>query len=167
MTMKRFAVMILALMLMTAASALADNALLLVELPQDVQMVEDVQFDDGDFIQTYQAGGVTVQLLRYAAFDMSIDELIGSEWTGAQNVTVLPLDSVGSYPASGVQLSCAQEGAGMLDVTLVRVDTGSGVLVFEAAWAQGDAQAAAAVQAMMDSMDVLNVDAVASEAEVG
>jgi hypothetical protein len=108
-----------------------------------------------------------VQLLRYAAFDMSIDELIGSEWTGAQNVTVLPLDSVGGYPASGVQLSCAQEGAGMLDVTLVRVDTGSGVLVFEAAWAQGDAQAAAAVQAMMDSMDVLNVDAVASEAEVG
>ena len=34
MTMKKFAVMILALMLMTAAAALADNALLLVELPQ-------------------------------------------------------------------------------------------------------------------------------------
>lgn len=161
MNMKKFAVMILALMLM-ATAALADGAVLLVELPQDAQMVEDIQFDDGDFIQTYQAGGVTVQLLRYAAFDMTLDDLIGSEWTGAQNVTVLPLESVGGYPASGVQLVCAQDGAGTMDVTLVRVDTGDGVLVFEAVAAQGDAGAAAAVQAMIDTMNVLG-----SEAEVG
>lgn len=161
MNMKRFAVMILALLMM-ATAALADGAVLLVELPQDAQMVEDIQFDDGDFIQTYQAGGVTVQLLRYAAFDMTLDDLIGSEWTGAQNVTVLPLESVGGYPASGVQLACAQDGAGMVDVTLVRVDTGDGVLVFEAVAPQGDANAAAAVQAMIDTMNVLG-----SEAEVG
>lgn len=166
MNMKKFVTLILMLVMMSAA-ALADSAVLLVELPQDAQMIEDIRFDDGDFIQTYQAGGMTVQLLRYASFDMSIDELIGSEWTGAANVTALSLDQVGGYPASGVQFSCVQEGQGTLDVTLVRVDTGDGVLVFEAVAAQGDAGAAQTVKAMLDSMSVLAVDAQAAEDEVG
>jgi len=166
MTMKKFVTLILVLVMMSAA-ALADSAVLLVELPQDAQMIEDIRFDDGDFIQTYQAGGMTVQLLRYASFDMSIDELIGSEWTGAANVTALALDQIGGYPASGVQLSCVQEGQGALDVTLVRVDTGDGVLVFEAVAAQGDAGAAQTVEAMLASMSVLADDAPAAEDEVG
>jgi len=164
--MKRFAMLVLALLL-TATAALADGAVLLVELPQDAQMVEDIQFDDGDFIQTYQANGMMVQLLRYAAFDMTLDELIGSEWAGAQNVTALALESVGGYPASGVQLDCAQEGQGVQNVTIVRVDTGDGVLVFEAVAAQGDAAAAQAVEAMLASMSVLSEGAGGTEAEVG
>ena len=164
--MKKFATLILMLMLMTAAAACAQSAVLLVELPQDVLMVEDIQFDDGDFIQTYQAGGVTVQLLRYASFDMTLDELIGSEWTGAQNVRALAIDQVGGYPASGVQLSCAQDGQGMLDVTLVRVDTGAGVLVFEAVAAQGDVSGANTVETMLSTMSVLG-GAQDAEAEVG
>ena len=67
---KMFAVMLAVLLLMPAL-ALAQGSVLMVELPQDAQMVENVAFDDGDFIQTYQlAGGASVQLLRYAAFDM-------------------------------------------------------------------------------------------------
>ena len=58
---------------MLPALALATGSVLMVELPQDAQMVENVEFDDGDFIQTYQlSGGARVQLLRYASFDMTL-----------------------------------------------------------------------------------------------
>ena len=82
-------------------------------------------------------------------------------------MTALSLDQVGGYPASGVQFSCVQEGQGTLEVTLVRVDTGDGVLVFEAVAAQGDAGAAQTVEAMLASMSVLADDAPAAEDEVG
>ena len=59
---------VLALMLTGAAFADQENApVMLVKLPEDAQMVENVAFDDGDFVQTYQLnGGAYVQLLRYA-----------------------------------------------------------------------------------------------------
>ena len=168
MNMKKFAVMILALMLM-ATAALADGPVLLMEMPQDVQMVEDVMFDDGDFVQTYQlGGGASVHLLRYAAFDMTIDELIASEWDGAQNVAAMAISSVGGHPAMGVTLSSVHDGAGMVEVTIIMVDYGAGKLVFEAVVPQGNAQAAASVKQMIATMDVLSDGAAGSdEAEVG
>ena len=49
---------VLALMLTGAAFADQENApVMLVKLPEDAQMVENVAFDDGDFIQTYQLSG--------------------------------------------------------------------------------------------------------------
>ena len=160
MTMKRMAMLVLAFALALAAPAYADEAVLLVQLPEDAQMVENVAFDDGDFIQTYQRGGMTVQLLRYASFDMTLGDLVESEWTGSTDVQALEIAQAGGYPAEGVKLSYTQEG-GAVDVTLVLVRCGGSTLVFTAVVPQGDEENAALAEAMVRSMDVL------SEAEVG
>lgn len=161
--MRRMAVLLLAMALMVPAFALAEGPVLLMDMPENVQMVENVMFDDGDFIQTYQLSGMNVHLARYGAFDMSLEELVASEWAGAENVTALSLENVGGYSAMGVSLSCPQDGAGAVDVTIILVDSGAGVLVFEAIAAQGDTGSAALVESMINSMDVLSGD----EAEVG
>jgi len=159
--------MLILAMMLTVSAALAQSPVLLVDMPQDAQMIENVMFDDGDFIQTYQfAGTANVHLLRYEAFDMTIDDMIASEWVGAQNVAAMPIESVGGYPASGVTLSCAQDGMGTVDVTIVMVDYGSGKLVFEAVIPQGDSTGAAAAQAMLQSLQVLGEEN-GAEAEVG
>ena len=63
--MKKFVAALLALMLTIPALAVGENAVLLVELEQGAQMVENVSFEDGDFIKTYQlSGGASVQLVR-------------------------------------------------------------------------------------------------------
>ncbi|MBQ7785922.1 MAG: hypothetical protein IJ381_07230 [Clostridia bacterium] len=164
--MKKLVMLVLAMMLMVSF-ALAQSPVLLMEMPQDAQMIENVMFDDGDFIQTYQlAGSANVHLLRYEAFDMTIDDMIASEWVGAQNMTAMDIDSIGGYPASGVTLSCAQDGADMVDVAIVMVDYGAGKLVFESVVPQGDSAGAAAVQAMIQSLRVLGGED-STEAEVG
>ena len=62
---------LLTLALLLAGAAFADQEdapVLLVQLPEDAQMVENVAFDDGDFIQTYQlSGGAYVQLAALRA----------------------------------------------------------------------------------------------------
>ena len=42
------------LLMLVPALALAGDEVMLVELPQSAQMVENVSFEDGDFIQSYQ-----------------------------------------------------------------------------------------------------------------
>ena len=166
--MKRMFACLLALLVLPAL-ALSEGPVLLLELPQDAQMVENVQFDDGDFIQTYQlSGGARVQLLRYGAFDMTLDELVASEWVGCTNAQDLALGSVGGYPASGLRLHDQEDGQDALDVTVVLVDAGEATLVFEAVFPQalGDAQIRALVDGMIDSMDVQG-GAAGSSAEVG
>ncbi|MBQ2991511.1 MAG: hypothetical protein IJD60_09540 [Clostridia bacterium] len=164
--MKKVCLCILALMLLPVC-ALGDGPVLLMEMPEDVQMVEDVAFDDGDFIQTYQLGGTSVHLLRYTAFDMTLEELVQSEWTDARDISALALSSVGSCTASGVRLSAGGEGAELVDVTIIVADYGEGKLVFEAVVPKTDAQGAAAVQKMIDTMDVLTDGVKSLEDEVG
>ena len=79
---------VLALMLTGAAFADQENApVMLVKLPEDAQMVENVAFDDGDFIQTYQlSGGAYVQLLRYAQGDVTLDGIVAGDWPGATDI---------------------------------------------------------------------------------
>lgn len=58
--MKKLMIGLTALMLMLSGlvCAWAEEApVLLVQLPEDAQMVENVAFDDGDFVQTYQLNG--------------------------------------------------------------------------------------------------------------
>ena len=90
---------LLTLALLLAGAAFADQEdapVLLVQLPEDAQMVENVAFDDGDFIQTYQlSGGAYVQLLRYMQSDVTIDGLVAGDWPGATNVQALDLKTVG------------------------------------------------------------------------
>ena len=84
---------VLALLLTGAAFADQEDApVLLVQLPEDAQMVENVAFDDGDFVQTYQlSGGAYVQLLRYARSDVTLDGIIAGDWPGATDVQSLDL----------------------------------------------------------------------------
>ena len=167
--MKKIYAVLLALMLMVPAMAFAENASLLVELEQGAQMVENIAFEDGDFIQTYQlSGGARVQLLRYASFDMTLGDLFASEWVGATDVRELGVSEIGGCPAQGLRFAYQEEGQEALDVTLVVVDAGE-TLVFTAVYPQalGAAQIDVQVQAMLDSMSVSTDDTVNNTAEVG
>lgn len=150
--MKRMMAVLFALLLLPAL-AFAQGSVLLVELPQDAQMVENVAFEDGDFIQTYQlAGGANVQLLRYAAMDMTLGELFASEWVGATDVRELGVSEVGGYPAQGLRFSYQEQGQPALDVMLVVVDAGE-TLVLSAVFPAGGADAQ--MQEMLDSLSVM------------
>ena len=168
--MKRWILMLLCVMLMLPAMAMAQGAVLLVELEQDAQLVENVAFDDGDYIKTYQMdGGAQVQLLRYASFDMTLGDLFASEWIGATDVRQIDVSEIGGHAAQGLRFAYAQEGQQALDVTLIVVDAGE-TLVFTAVYPQAlGAQAIdSAVQAMIHSMTVGTDDElVNAEAEVG
>lgn len=167
--MKKALTIFLMLMLMLPAMAFAQGSVLLVELEQDAQMVENVAFEDGDFIQTYQlSGGAYVQLLRYASFDMNLGDLIASEWVGATDVRVLEVSEISGHPAQGLRFAYQEEGQDALDVTLVVVDANE-TLVFSAVYPKnlGAAQIDAAVQAMLGSMSVSSEEAVDTTAEVG
>ena len=169
--MKKKIAMWLSLMLMIPVLACAQGAVLMVELEENAQMVENIAFDDGDFIQTYQlAGGAQVQLVRYASFDMTLGDLIASEWVGATDVRELGVSEIGGYPAQGLRFAYLQEGQEALDGTLVVVDAGE-TLVCTAVYPQalGMEQIDAQVQAMLSSMTVGTdgAETVDSMAEVG
>ena len=157
-------VLLLCAALLLPSLALADGPVLLVELPDDAQMIENVTFEDGDFIQSYQlAGGTQVQLLRYASFDMTLEELAGSDWPDAAAVSKLDVKHVGGCPASGLRLTSPAGDGSALDVTLVLVDAGAYTLIFSAVCPQGaDAQA---VETMLSTMNVLETGE--SAADVG
>lgn len=156
------------------AAALGESApadpVLLVELPETAQIIEDVAFEDGDFIQTYQIdGGATVQLLRYASFDMTLEELAESERTGHGEIETLPLTQTGGYPAQGIRFAWTQEDAAV-DVTMVQVSVGEQTLLLQAVFPQEMGRDAidALLKPMLDSMDVLDTQAAPEdEAEVG
>lgn len=155
--MKKRMAAIVMLAMMIPALALASGPVLQVGLPQDAQRIENVVFDDGDFIRTYQlSGGANVRLLRYQAFDMTIEDLVTSEWVGCTDVRGLELGEIGGYPASGVRLSYQEEGSDALNVTIILVNAGDATLVYEAVYpsALGDAQIEASVQQMISTMDV-------------
>ena len=166
---KAFALLMLLALL--PAAALGDGPVLLVQLPQDAQMVENIAFDDGDFIQTYQlSGGASVQLLRYASFDMTLGDLFASEWVGATDVRELGVSEISGHPAQGLRFAYQQEGQEALDVTLAVIDAGE-TLVFTAVYPQalGSAQIDAQIEAMLSSMSVgiEGAESVDSTAEVG
>ena len=167
--MKKWMAMLLAVVLMLPALALAQGAVLLVELEQDAQLVENVAFDDGDFIKTYQLGsGAQVQLLRYASFDMTLGDLFASEWIGATDVRELDVSEIGGYTAQGLRFAYEEAEGRALDVTLIVVNAPQ-TLVFSAVYPQamGAEQIDASVQAMIDSMTVSAEDIVNNTAEVG
>ena len=150
---------VLALMLTGAAFADQENApVMLVKLPEDAQMVENVAFDDGDFIQTYQlSGGAYVQLLRYAQGDVTLDGIDAGDWPGATDIQSMALETVGGYAAKGLMLSVEPEDEEAMRVALVLVLADRCALVYQAVYPQrlGDDQIDDAVQRMVDSMDVL------------
>ena len=168
--MKKWMTLLLMFALLPAM-ALAEGSVLMVELPHDAQMVENIAFDDGDFIQTYQlSGGASVQLVRYASFEMTLGDLIASEWIGATDVRELGVSEVSGCPVQGLRFAYQEEGQEALDVTLAVVDAGE-TLVFTAVYPQalGTAQIDAQVEAMLASMYVSTdgEETVDATAEVG
>ena len=135
---------VLALMLTGAAFADQENApVMLVKLPEDAQMVENVAFDDGDFIQTYQlSGGAYVQLLRYAQGDVTLDGIVAGDWPGATDIQSMALETVGGYAAEGLMLSVEPEDEEAVRVALVLVSADRCALVYQAVYPQrlGDDQ---------------------------
>ena len=153
----------LTLLLALPACCAAEGPVLLVELPEDAQLVEDVDFGDGDFIQTYQlAQGATVQLLRYAAFDMTLEQLVESDWPGAADVTPLALTQVGAYPAEGVRLSWA-DGGEAVTAALLLVHADGQTLILQITVPAGQ-DADAVVDPLLATLDALGA---AEEPEVG
>ena len=150
---------VLALMLTGMAFAEQEDApVLLVQLPEDAQMVENVAFDDGDFVQTYQLnGGAYVQLLRYMQSDVTLDGLVAGDWPGATNVQAMSLETIGGCNAQGILLNVSPEDDEALHVALVLVSADSCTLVYQAVYPQrlGIDQIDDAVQRMVNSMDVL------------
>ena len=159
--MKKMLIGLLTLALLLVGAAFADEndaPVLLVQLPEDAQMVENVAFDDGDFIQTYQlSGGAYVQLLRYAQGDVTLDGIVAGDWPGATDIQSMALKTVGGYEAKGLMLSVEPEDDEALRVALVLVSADGCTLVYQAVYPQrlGQDQIDDAVQRMVDSMDVL------------
>lgn len=154
--------------------ALADTPVLLVDLPESAQMVESIEFENGDFIQTYQLeGGVTVQLLRYTGFAMTMDELIASDWPVNSGVEMQVLTEVSGYPAQHVHIlqGYDEEGypvradgsaGGVMAIDLVLVTVEDTTLIYQSI-EKGEQGAGDAVKTMIQSLKVQG----AQSAEVG
>lgn len=165
---KLFLALIAALLLIPALCLAEDGPVLLVELPDGAQTVEDLRFDDGDFIQTYQlADGARVQLLRYGAFDMTLADLMDGEWAGHGEASAVLPEQLAGLNAEGARFVWAQDGQSV-DVTIVLVRAGGQTLIFQAVYPLELGQEAvdAAVSALLGSLNLLD-GAPPEEAVVG
>jgi len=130
---KMMTALLLACMLLVSAMALADGPVLLVELPEDALMIENVEFEDGDFIQTHQLpGGATVQVLRYAAFGMTLEELAEGEWSGYTDAKRMEIEALSGCPAQGLQLAYRNEQGTRVTVYMIKVNAQEQTLLFTA-----------------------------------
>lgn len=158
MSMKKGAVLLL-LMLMPVM-ALAEGPVLETSLPENAQLIESVEFEDGDFIRTYQMeDGATVQMLRYSAFDMTLDDLAEGEWTGYTAREELELSALDGYPAEGVHLMTGDVENGF-DVFIVLVRVQEQTLIFQTVLGTG--ADLTRVQEWLSDMRVVQEDEVAN-----
>ena len=158
MSMKKGAVLLL-LMLMPVM-ALAEGPVLETSLPENAQLVENVEFEDGDFIRTYQMeDSTTVQMLRYSAFDMTLDDLAEGEWTGYTAREELELSALDGYPAEGVHLMTGDVENGF-DVFIVLVRVQEQTLIFQPVLGTG--ADLTRVQEWLSDMRVVQEDEVAT-----
>ena len=135
MSMKKGAALLLLLLL--PVMALAEGPVLTTSLPENAQLIENVEFEDGDFIRTYQMeDGATVQMLRYGAFDMTLDDLAEGEWTGYTAKEPLALGALDGYPAEGVHLMLG-EAERTMDVYIVLVYAQNQTLIYQAVLGEG------------------------------
>ena len=153
--------------------AFAQAPVMLVNLPESAQMVENVEFENGDFIQTYQLeSGITVQLLRYAGFEMAIDELISSDWplncgvmmqemTELSGVPAKHAHILQAYDASGYPIKEAGASGSVMAIDLIVVGEDGITLIF-----QGISRAGMDAETMTEIIKSIQIQ-VGEEAEVG
>lgn len=154
------------LFLLTGLAEDFSRPLLFVSMPEDAQIIEDVQFEDGDFIQTYQlGGGAHITLLRNANFDMSLTDLVASEWEGAASVSSLNLEPISGHKTDALRFNYTDADSVSFLVTLISVKSGNDTLIFEAVFPSrdGEEQINAIVDKMIQSMSVINM----SESNLG
>ncbi|MBQ8094933.1 MAG: hypothetical protein IJ242_15380 [Clostridia bacterium] len=162
---QKFSICFLLSMMLLIASGFAyaenfDRPLLFLNLPEDAQMIENVQFDDGDFIQTYQLNGSAhITLLRYTDFNMSIQDLMASEWEGAAAIASLGIPQISGQQTEGVRFKYADSDSNSLLITIVTVKAGQDTLIFEAVYPvqNGEDQVNAIVDQIIDSMSVVTM----------
>ena len=154
-------VLVVVCAMMLGAAALADGPVLMLELPDDALMIEDVQFEDGDFIQTYQlSGGVRVQMLRYAAFDMTLTDLAEGEWTGYTDLQVLALADMNGCLAEGIRLTHRDEAGNEVIVYMVMADAMGQKLLLSAVFPSemGEEKIEADMNAWLATMSVVGFE---------
>jgi len=159
------------------ALALADAPVMLVDLPENAQMVENVEFDNGDFIQTYHLeNGVTVQLLRYTGFAMTMDELISGDWPLNCGVQMHDMTEISGFPAQHAHIwqvidkdgypvkaqeSQLKEDERMMEIDLILVSADGATLIYQDTYLSG--QRGDSTMAIIESLQVLGGE----NAEVG
>ncbi len=162
---------LLALMLFALPGlALADAPVLLVDLPEDAQMVENVAFEGGDFIQTYQtASGVTVQLIRYSGYEATIEDLIASDWPvncaynleemtelsgfPARHASIFQVIDRDGYPVKAAQGAALRDGEQMMEIDLVVVNVDGTTLIYQGSYLSGQ-EAGDSSLTILDSLQV-------------
>ena len=131
------------LLLVLPVLALGQEPVMLVDLPESAQIVENVEFENGDFIQTYQLeNGVSVQLLRYTGFAMTLDELIASDWPLNSGVEMQAMTEISGFPAQHAHILQAYDEngypvkadggpGGVMAIDLIVVNTDGAALIFQ------------------------------------
>lgn len=155
--MKKIAVLVL-VMAMMICGALAEGPVLTVRLPEEALMIESFEFDDGDYVQSYQLpDGIMVQMLRYAAFDMTLEELAEGEWTGYQEAKRIELDEISGYPAQAMRLTDDQ---GNVIVYTVMLEAQDQTMIFQAVFPKtlDEARIEDDMDAWLSSMQVVYME---------
>ena len=75
-------------------------------------------------------------MLRYGAFDMTLDDLAEGEWTGYTAKEPLALGALDGYPAEGVHLMLG-EAERTMDVYIVLVYAQNRTLIYQAVLGEG------------------------------
>lgn len=130
--------------------ALAAGPVMLVELPESAQMIENVEFDNGDFIQFYQLeNSANVQLLRYTGFTMTLEDLIASDWPVNARYELYDGAEISGYPAQRVHIwqpvdeggypvkakdGNAQESERMMEIDLILVTVDHATLIYQSTY---------------------------------
>ena len=156
--MKKMRAALVLVLCMLVSCAMAEGPRLMVELPDDALMIESFEFDDGDFVQTYQLpDGVRVQMLRYASFDMTLEELAEGEWTGYSEAQRLELGEIGGCPAQAMRLTDEQ---GSVIVYTMMAKAKEQTLIFQAVFpkALGEERISADINAWLGTMRVSNTE---------
>ena len=139
---------------------------ILIDLPEGTLMTEFVEFEDGDYIQTFQLPcGGTVQILRYAQFNMTLEELAEGEWTGYVELEAIDTEGMDRLIQEGIRLKTnadQQSGSRAYDVYILRAESASPdqIHLLQAVFPSelGEARVVEEVSSILDSILVFNLD---------
>ena len=148
---KRIIPVLLGLLLLLSC-AVAEGHHLTVELPTDARKVEDVTFEDGDRIETWQlSGGASIQILEFRG-PASLSDMIGA-WDAPASVADIPVPRVDGRPSQGIRF-LSTEGDTDYSVTVLRITEERNTYFFETVFPQrlGDEQIDAIVDSMIRSL---------------